>query len=199
MSATQTIFSFSMSYQITTRTFSDLKKVLMSPESLGTDEQKQPAYYVCRGPEESGMLGPNITILPPWKVGQELAKTYGHYHVHGEQERYKILMGRALCLMQKLGSDGTNVEEIRAVVASEGCFIQVPSDFGHLIINIGSGPLVAADWEPVSSSHLYDQIKDKRGLAYYIINDSGELTAVSNALYHNVPKLVWEYLDTEDS
>lgn len=183
--------------QISGRYFKDLAEVLLSPELLLPEQLENFAYHVYRGGEKDGISGPNITILPPWKVGQELARTFGHYHISGEQERYKVLLGKALCLIQKIDSSD-KVVDIKAIVASENSFIQVPSNYGHLIINVGTGLLVTADWEPVSSSHKYEKIKEKKGFAYHIIDSNGELTAVPNVLYGTLPPLEWEYLDSKD-
>jgi len=181
-------------YPLFTRTLGELSPVLLSPESLDSVSKNNPAYYVVRGPEESGMLGPNITILPPWKVGQEYAKTFGHYHQHGEQERYKVLLGKALCLMQKVDRASDRLVEARAVVAGEGSFIDVPSGYGHLLINTTNEVLITADWEPASSSHLYEDIELKRGFSYYIVAEGGRLTSLPNALYDDLPSLEWTYL-----
>jgi len=94
----------------------------------------------------------DITVLPPGMIGQEFNKSLGHYHpmVPGlaiaYPELYEVLHGKALFLLQKMDADFKNVITVLAIEAVAGQKIVYPPNYGHIIVNIGSEPLVTANW-----------------------------------------------------
>lgn len=142
------------------------------------------AYYMVRSP------GMNITILPKYRLGKEYPKTYGHFHKPETEETYKIFLGDAAALIQK-GIDP--VEEIRLIKLKKGDSFTIPKGYAHSLINLGKGPVVTLDdYDPAKTSNDYDPIREKRGFAYYLIEEEGNLEVVPNPNYKGVPRLEFE-------
>jgi len=178
--------------KLSIRTPEEIQEVLMNP-AVPISEECYPAvggtslraaYYMVRRP------GMNITILPEYRLGQEYPKTYGHFHKPEAEETYEILLGEAAMLVQK-GVDP--VTEVRLVRLRKGDSITVPKGYAHSLINLGRGPVVTVDdYDPANFENVYDQIRAKRGFAYYLIEESGKLRAVANPSYGDVPPLEME-------
>lgn len=138
-------------------------------------------YYMIRKPEA------DITVLPEYRLGQEYPKTYGHFHQPEGEERYEILLGDAAILIQK-GTDP--VEEVRLIKLKKGDSLTVPKGYAHSLINLGKGPVVTLDdYDPVKSTNDYDPIREKRGFAYYLIEEGGEMRTALNPHYAKVPPM----------
>lgn len=142
---------------------------------------QQAAYYMIRRP------GMNITVLPEYRLGKEYPKTYGHFHQPESEETYGILLGEAAVLIQR-GIDP--VEEISLVKLKKGDSFTIPKGYAHSLINLGRGPVVTVDDnDPARMTNDYEPIRNKRGFAYYIIEEGGKLKAVPNPNYAQVPRL----------
>ena len=163
----------------------DLKDVLMDPECSGPEE----VYYVVQIPETEYGPEPNITIVPPGRLGREFSKTHGHHHRHGESETYRVLYGEAHLLIQKTDDQG-RVVDIRSLQASTGEKMEVPQGYAHCLINATDDVLVTADWESSEAGHEYESIKEKRGFGYYLVDDDGKVKVVKNPEYNEVPELI---------
>ncbi|MBI5004329.1 hypothetical protein HZC00_04500 [Candidatus Kaiserbacteria bacterium] len=177
------------------RTHEKMQEVLMHPEAAG------PAihYYMIRGGSEKH----NITIWETGTVGGEYIKTYGHYHKGDLQEMYWILQGEGIALLQKMavidGVDNPNIiEEFRAIPVKAGDSVHMPSGFGHLLVNTGAQWLVTTDDSPVAGpddsasmpGHAdYEQVKQMRGFAYYVVERDGAPLLIPNKLYKEVRKV----------
>jgi len=143
---------------------------------------------------EQGLLQgsePNITILLPHRLGKEYPKTFGHYHLHGEEETYRILYGRAGLLIQKPKSSGHPeiIEDIQLLTAHAGEVFKVPPGYGHCLINLGSGLLITADWEAESAGHNYEPIEKLRGFGYYVVEEDTGPKFILNPNYKLVPEI----------
>lgn len=178
------------------RTHEKMKEVLMDPEGDG------PAfhYYMIRG----GVDQKNITVWEPGAVSGEYIKTYGHYHMGNLSETYWFLYGEGIALLQKLAVDkeGTMatdvVEEFRAVKAVPGQSLFIPSNYGHLVANVGKTYFVTADDSPVNFNEVnpaslpghadYELVKKMRGFAYYVVENNGKPALIRNKLYREVLK-----------
>lgn len=170
---------------ISIRPFNKILPVLKDPSASGPQE----VYYTVRT-EKSSEFGsePNITIIPPSRLGEEFAKTYGHYHKHGEKETYRFLYGTGLVLIQKVNSQG-QIESVKALQAEQGQTIEVPAGYGHALINTGDDLLITADWESEEAGHEYEQITTKHGMAYYVVEKDGNIEFEKNPNYGTVPKI----------
>ncbi len=144
---------------------------------------------------------PNITIWPQAQYGEEYNKSVGHYHKHNEPETYWVLYGKALFVLQKRptslqGNALREIEAVRLVRLREGDELRIEAGWGHAMINVGETALVTRDSAPADASHSqndYESIKEKQGMAYYIVRDqNGQPKAVPNPRYTNLPQPVWE-------
>ena len=134
----------------------------------------------------------DITIIPPFNMGLESIKTYGHYHprVNPElsytyPELYEVLEGEAHYLLQRTQNEGS-VDNVILVKATRGDKVIVPPNHGHVTINPSDRVLKMANWVCRSFASLYEPYKALRGGAYYeLIN--GRL--LPNRAYQHVPEI----------
>ena len=167
---------------VTTRTVKEMLEVAYRPQET-TLSSEELAYIVVRNP------GNNLTITPPFKLGGgEYPKTYGHYHNPPYAETYRVLSGKAGFLIQKM--TGERVEEVILQVVLAGGKFTVPAGYGHISINLGEDYLVTLDdHDPTHFENNYVSIKEKKGMAYYILDKGGKVEAVPNPSYGEVPPL----------
>lgn len=185
------------------RKFSDMIPVLMDPNAKNSLSQEE-MYYMYRDvhmPEhEADMrakgLRYDLTVLLPGKLGEEFNKTVGHYHplVPGSNlaypELYEVLHGHALFLIQKLDETGKEVVDIQAIKAKPGDKIIYPPGYGHIIVNIGDEPVVTSNWVAGEFSSDYEPIREKKGMAYYVVSDGDDgIKFVPNATYEFTPPI----------
>ncbi len=134
----------------------------------------------------------DITIIPPFNMGLEFVKTYGHYHPrvnpklrYTYPEIYEVLDGDAHYLLQRAQNEEI-VNDVILVKASRGDKVIVPPNYGHVTINPSERTLKMANWVCRSFESLYESYAKLRGGAYYeLIN--GRLLV--NRAYHNVPEI----------
>lgn len=148
---------------------------------------EQPVYYVLRFADPHYGPEPNITVIPPARLGNEFPKTYGHFHQHNESETYRVLYGRALVLLQKMKGDV--VADVKVWRGTVGQTLQVPEGYGHCLINATADLLITADWEAESAGHVYDLIRKNKGMAYYLLEREGKPVWEANNHYQSLPKL----------
>lgn len=179
------------------RTYEKMKDVLMDPSAPGPEIQ----YHMVRG----GSNQRNITIWEPGLVGKEYIKTYGHYHVGKLDETYWIIFGEGIVLVQKRALDingkpiDDEIEEAYAVHVKPGDAIYMPSEWGHLVVNISNTYFVTADDSPVNfdeenpvsfPGHAdYESVKKMQGFCYYIVNENGKPSLVKNTKYKKIPEI----------
>ena len=176
------------------RTHEKMQEVLMSPDASGPAVH----YYMIRGGSEKR----NITVWETGTVGGEYIKTYGHYHIDDMDETYWILQGEGIALLQKMALiDGHPqqdvIEEFKAIRVKAGDSVYMPPGYGHLVVNTGSQWLVTADNSlvagPDDSASMpghadYEQVRQMRGFAYYVIERDGAPALIANKLYKEVQK-----------
>lgn len=178
------------------RTDEKMREVLMDPSGVGPEFH----YYMIRG----GVDQKNITV---WEVGTifgEYIKTYGHYHVGEISETYEILYGQGVALLQRLVKDengemiADEVAEFQAILTTVGQKIFMPSEIGHLLVNIGETYFITADDSPVNFEEKdptslpghanYELVKKMRGFAYYVVEHEGKPALKRNPLYKTILK-----------
>lgn len=170
------------------KTLDELKLVLKDPDAAGPD----PAYWVFRDikdPEAPSDERSDVTVLAVGKIGDEYVKTHGHYHLGDGLEKYKLLQGRAMVLMQKPAFNFEGVEAVRLVQMPLGQFVEIPSGWGHSVINIGEEEAVLENFEPPSINQLYSPYQKLHGSAYYVLEKDGQPSIEPNMSYKNLPKL----------
>jgi len=165
---------------IVARERNKLKEVLMDPKSPGIKEP----YFVIRGEG-----GENITVLTPGKNGDEYNKTYGHFHNFQGIEIYHIVYGQGVMLLQRNDEEG-EAKEIKVMGVRKGMTVEIPSGYGHCLVNVGKTYLVGIDNSPQTpKSHNYNPVKEKHGLAYYVVDKKGEIGFELNPYYKIHPQI----------
>ncbi len=173
------------------RGLNDLKSVLMKPESLEKDDI---AYVMYRDlpPLRDSSIRLDVTVIPPWNVGGELAKTKGHYHLPLDgkllPEVYYVHSGRAIFLLQKKGASIYEIEDFILIEAGAGRYIIVPPGYGHVSVNAGADMLVMSNLIHRRVIPDYGPYEMTRGAAYYVTSDG----LVRNPRYTKAPEPVYE-------
>lgn len=164
---------------ITTVTHKEIVDVLMEPRAKGVKE----SYYVIDGDDQ------NITIVNPGKNGIEFNKTHGHVHNFLGPEIYQCLFGQGVIVMQRNSEDG-GAKEFKVITLHPGKQVEVPAGFSSTMVNIGKGYLVVLDHTYKASKFRdNDKVKNKRGLAYYIVEKKGEIAFDVNPNYSYHPQI----------
>ncbi len=182
------------------RRFADMKEVWLDQSAKPTREDMYYMYRDLHLPTDEKQIRQHnlrydITILTSVKVGDEFNKTVGHYHplVPGKMqaypEMYEVLEGEALFLIQKVDESGKNIEDIQAITATVGDKVIYPPGYGHIIVNIGSGPLVTANWVADHFESIYQPVKDMAGMGYYVVADGMRFKFVPNPKYSFLPPI----------
>lgn len=169
------------------RSLEEMKPVLREKNSKGPSI----CYSVYRGiddPEAPIGTRADITVLPPGKIGDEYNKTHGHYHIGEDVETYKVLSGDGIIIMQRPNFNFESVEAVRLVRMPVNQQIEIPKGWGHTLINLGSSPLVAINYESPEIENLYAGYVKKQGAAYYVIEKMGKLELEINKNYGEVPR-----------
>lgn len=160
----------------------DLEDVLMEPKGTGIKEP----YFVIRGD------GQSITILNPGLNGIEFNKTHGHFNNFKSVEIYTCLYGQGIVVLQRNDEAG-EAKEFKVITIHSGKQVEIPSGYGHGLVNIGKGYLVVLDNSPLDpKAHDYQSVKRKRGFAYYIVEKKGEVAFEPNSNYSVQPQISTE-------
>lgn len=189
------------------RTLEEMRPVLYNQTATDPEE----LYFMYRGlgwPEdlpsfEAHSLRFDLTVLRPGLVGVEYVKTAGHYHPPvpggaGDEDRiaatypelYQVLAGRAHYLLQKPDADrrADRLADVVVIEAGPGDALYVPPGYGHVTINPGTDPLVMANVVDRSFSSVYGPYLERRGAAYYEVEERGRGYFVANDHYRDPPK-----------
>jgi glucose-6-phosphate isomerase len=178
----------------------DLREVAFDTPWFETGADRD-AYFMYRDlsltPTDAEIIADHklrydITIIPPFNMGLEFVKTYGHYHPrvnpklrYAYPEVYEVLDGDAHYLLQRARNE-ESVDEVILVKATRGDKVIVPPNYGHVTINPSERTLKMANWVCRSFESLYEPYAKLRGAAYYeLIN--GRL--LHNRAYRDVPEI----------
>lgn len=173
------------------RTFSQIKPVLLNKK---TNVKK--FYYMYRdvAPNPNLIkyrLRYDITVIPGSDIGKEEIKTTGHYHAHVRKthldypEVYQVIKGKAVYMMQKQDKNH-DVKDVIVANAEEGDVVLMPPSYGHITINPSKQTLVMANIVYGGFKSKYDDILEKHGGAYYLMENK---KFIKNQNYKNVPKI----------
>ena len=186
---------------VSVRKFADMMPVWMD-QGGKPSPTREDMYYMYRDvhlPEHEDEIRKNnlrydMTILPAAMIGREFNKTVGHYHpiIPGKKiaypEFYEVIEGEGLFMIQKVDESGKNILDIQATIARTGDKIVYPPDYGHIMVNIGKGPLITSNWEADNFKSIYEPVRDMAGMGYYVVaNDQGRYDFVPNKKYLSVP------------
>lgn len=188
------------------RARAQMKKVLMSPDADAPEE----FYYMYRdihfNDDEKLLRKYNarydITIIPPFLVGQEFNKTAGHYHPEAAAgvsfpEVYEVLHGTAHYLLQKSLPPYNEVTDVILVKANAGDKIVIPPNYGHITINSSlTKTLVMSNYSGDGFASVYAPYADLCGGTHYQVKDknierktNANYIFVANTNYANSPSL----------
>ncbi len=153
------------------RTRNRMMPVLKNPGAHAPDEFYYMYRDVCMKKDakkiRAAKLRYDITVLPPFTVGDEFNKTFGHFHspVPGTKtwypEVYEVLHGRAHYLLQ-------NGSEFLVFDARKGDKCVMLPGFGHITINPSpNDTLVIANWVFPGFSSDYGPIEKLGGGQWY--------------------------------
>jgi len=159
-----------------TRSLDEMRPVLMDPNASGPDP-----VYVAYKDLDNGWV--NQTEVANGLYGQEYPKTFGHLHLDSKDETYFVNQGTALLVLQ-------NETEVLVIKLLAGQKYTIPHQYAHCLVNIGNEKLITFD-DHLDPQSDYEVIKNKHGLAYYIINENGQPKAVANPNYQNPPPVKW--------
>jgi len=176
-----------------TRRLREMVPVLYDRQFAASADPSTPVYHVYRNIPFNRAVGEyslqelryDATVIPPMILGQEFAKTFGHYHVAGptagpHAEIYEVLSGTAHLLLQKMDKGGM-VDE-----AGRGEKMLVPPGCGHLLINPTGKTLVTGNFVSAKCIQDNELFRRMRGGAYYELK---ERSLVKNPNYGKIPEL----------
>ena len=166
------------------RKLKDMEDVLLD-KNVAKSNPEQEIYYMYRGVDQKDGLRYDITVIPPFMMGEEYVKTLGHFHGEDANEMYILLEGEALWIFQK-GKDA--VENFYAVKGKKGDCVIVPRGYAHVTINTSDKTLKMANWANKSSGFDYETVKNKHGLCYYYTTKGW----FKNNNYKNIPEIRYE-------
>lgn len=166
------------------RKLKDMEAVLLDKNIAKSNPEKE-IYYMYRGIDKKDGLRYDITVIPPFLMGEEYVKTLGHFHGEDSNEMYIVLEGEGLFILQK-GKDV--IKDFYIVKAKKGECILVPKEYAHVTINTSNQTLKMANWVNQVSGFDYETVKNKNGLCYfYTVNGW-----VKNNNYKNIPEIRYE-------
>lgn len=164
------------------RKIKDIESVLFDGRTAEANPEQE-LYYMYRGIKKEDGLRYDITVIPPYLMGDEFVKTKGHFHSSNHPEMYIVLEGEAIFLVQK-GID--EVEDVYAVRAKAGDAVIIEKGYGHVTINPSArDTLKMANWVSEKCTSDYQPFEEKKGAAYYYTIKGWE----KNNNYQNVPEM----------
>ena len=173
------------------RYLKDMKEVIYDKEWLKTAPDNLELYYMYRGLEKKDDLRYDITVIPARMLGQEFVKTKGHNHP--VEEKYIVLEGEAIFLVQK-GKE--KIENVYAVKAKKGDEVTIPADYDdHITINPSNQELKLGNWISEDCKNDYSIIQEMAGACYFYIKAPSTKLGVNwvkNKNYNQVPDLRFE-------
>lgn len=144
-----------------------------------------PLYFMYRGIKKRGKLRYDITVIPPKLLGKEFVKTKGHRHLKA-REKYTVLRGKAIFLLQKYNEREDKLEKVIAFKAKKGESIIIPPLYDHITINpCKRFTLVLSNWIPENAKSDYSILQKKKGAAYFYTLDGW----IKNRNYKDIPDL----------
>lgn len=179
-----------------------LQGVLIAPEAIAPDAEVYYTFYSKRLPSEaqaaldSYALTYSLVLLPPLCIGREFVKTAGHYHppipgtVLPYPEVYTQLYGTLHLLLQKRDPrDLERVADCQLVEMTPGFSITIPPGYAHVLINTTHKPGLMAGLYGRDFKPDYQPVREKRGLAYYLVAEDGAVSIELNPHYKDPPPI----------
>lgn len=166
------------------RKLKDMESVLLD-KNISKENPEKELYYMYRGIKEENGLRYDITVIPPFLMGEEFVKTKGHFHCSNKGELYTVIKGEAIFLFQK-GKEA--IEDVYAVKAETGQSVIIPGGYGHITINPSEEMLELANWVGLECVSDYKTIEEKNGACYFYTTKGW----IKNNNYQNIPEIRFE-------
>jgi len=179
------------------RRLGEMVEILYDRNFAVSANPSQPIYYVYRDlpfsrpiiAQSLRGLRYDVTVIPPFMLGEECAKTYGHYHSIAlgsvtYAEIYEVLQGTLHALLQKNEQD--RVGDVCLIEGHPGEKIVIPPNYGHVLINPGEETLATGNLISKKCTAEYESWRVKRGAAYYELKGSRLL---KNPSYGETPEV----------
>lgn len=176
---------------LSVRDFEGIKPTLLDPNSQGIS----PVYQVYN--ELNDPKWTNRTEIYPGRLGTEFSKTFGHYHSAPNLETYRVVSGTGVLVLQKKHLENgvivpQVVEEVLLVRAVSGDELVISPEWGHSWSNINQEALVLLDdWKTGHSPTDYEIEEHLHGMAYYLVDEGGQVKERVNTNYKEVPLAKW--------
>jgi len=186
----------------TVRYARELKDVLKLPDAVDPETELYENHCLAKTPPEAKKaferlnLTYSLVVIAPRCIGNEFVKTAGHYHEFmagttlGYPEIYTQLFGNQYLLLQKTDPEVTNVVvDCVLIEMTPGLVVDVPPGYAHVLINNTDQATLMAGLYNRQSKTLYDSVRSRRGLAYYVTVSGGEQRIERNFNYPDAPAL----------
>lgn len=177
-----------------TRTLKEMVPVLSNINSEGQADFDTSVYWVFSNVSK---IWENMTLIAPGEFNGEFPKTFGHYHSSNTTEKYKLLSGKGILLMQKrkfVDDDwvSNELEKIYFVEFLQGDELNITKEWGHSWSNIGNEPLVTLDnWKDGHTPADYQPIEEMGGMGYFLVKNNEKANLIPNPKYKDLPKPEW--------
>ena len=133
-----------------------------------------------------------IFVVSPGLNGVEFNKTIGSKSSFEGVTIYQCLYGQGIIALQRNDVEG-EIKEFKVITLNSGRQVGVPAGWSSCLINVGKGFLVvlkSGGYEETPSN--YQDIIEKKGLAYYIVEKKGEIAFEQNPNYKVHPQITTE-------
>lgn len=185
------------------RTAAYLKEVLLYPEGMAPETELYQLHELEDGPAlylqalNRYDLTYSFVLMPPRCIGSEFVKTHGHYHplMPGARlafpEVYTQIYGTLTLLLQRADPHKPDqVLDCALVEMTPGIVLTVPPGYAHVLINATQAPGLMAGLYDRSFRPDYAPVREKRGLAYYLIRtEDHSVDILPNPRYPGRPHL----------
>jgi len=177
-----------------TRTLGEMIPVL-ADKNISKDKDKNDSVYWVFS--DVSKTWENLTLISPGDYNGEFPKTFGHYHSSSAVEKYKLISGKGILLMQKrkFADDDwafDRLEKIYFVEFFPGDEIEITQEWGHSWTNIGNEPLITMDnWKEGHLPEDYKPIEEMGGMGYFFVKKDGGAQFIPNSKYKELPKPEW--------
>jgi len=143
-------------------------------------------YYVYRGVDRKDDLRYDLTVIPPRMLGIEFVRTKGNRNSGNYFELYTVLEGEAIFLLQK--AKGAVVEDIIAVRAKKGGWVNISSDYAVVLINPLKETLKTGNWVSEKNQNIYKELEEMGGMSYFYTQEGW----LKNKNYSEIPDIRFE-------
>lgn len=166
---------------IITKTYQDLKPVLMEPSKI----RVQDPYSIIKTD------GQSIFVLSPGLNGSEYNKTEGLISNFEGVSNFQCLYGQGIMLIQRM--EEGEAKEFKVTTLNALKQVIVPAGWAMCLVNIGKSLLVVLANLDIESKYLDSKlIFGKKGLAYYVVEKKGEIAFEQNPHYKLHPQITTE-------